>query len=68
LEVEGCLRGECAREDAVVGGVRESSAAPELVFIPKKKKVATARMTSLLYKVISRTSLICVELEPLPLP
>ena len=65
MEVEGCLREECACEDAVEGGVRESSATPERVFIAKKKKVATARMASLLHKVLIRTSLVEVGLDAL---
>ena len=52
--------------DAVEGGVRESSATPERVFIPNRKKAATARMAILLHKVMIMTSLVCVELDPLP--
>ena len=58
MEVEGCLREERACEDAVEGGVPESSAAPERGFIPNKKKAATARMANLLYKVMIKTSLV----------
>lgn len=66
MEAEGFLREERAREDAVEGGVRESNATPKRVFIPNRKKVATARMASLLRKVVFMTSLICVDLDPLP--
>jgi len=58
LEVEGFLREDRAREDAVEDGVWESSATPERVFIPNRKKAATARMANLLRKVVIRTSLV----------
>ena len=61
-----CLSEERAREDAVEDGVCESSATPERVFITKSKKAATARMASLLHKVLIETSLVYVELETLP--
>ena len=58
LEAEGFLREERAREDAAEGGVRESSAIPDRVLIPNKKNAATARMASLLLKVMIETSLV----------
>jgi hypothetical protein len=66
LEVGGFLREERVREGAVEDGVLEFTAAPERVFIPNKKKVAMARMASLLHKVLIMTSLVCVELDTLP--
>ena len=58
LEAEGFLGEDRAREGAVEDGVREFSATPERVFIPNRKKAATARMASLLRKVVIMTSLV----------
>ena len=66
MEVAGCLREECAREDALLVDVPESSAAPERVLMATRKTVATARMAILLHKVMIRTSLVCVAFDPLP--
>ena len=66
MEVEGFLREERVREDAVEAGVVEFSATPKQLLIANEKKVAMASMANLLHKVMIKTSLVCIELDKLP--